>query len=112
MVLRKALSELILETRQQVQSFEPSLAEDVVSEDGVAPEAGRLVQSNHVCVAFGNVGDHLVQAEVIEAVVEHEYLRVLGHASASIRHLADEDRAELTLAVSPVEIHDADGAHR
>ena len=98
------------ETGEEVETLESTLPEDVVSQQDVVLEARRLVEPDHLGIALGDVGDHLVQSEVIEAVVEHEHFRVRREPLPPVVELTDEDRSELASTIAPVEVHDADGA--
>ena len=65
-------------------------------------------RADHVGIALGNVRDHLVHTEVIEAVVQHQNFGIPRKTSAAVFQFADEDWSELAASISPVEVHDAD----
>ena len=94
-----------------MEAFEPAGSEDVITQNDVAPEAGRLMQSDHPGVAVRDVGNHLVQSKVVEAIVENQNLRLLCDATPPILQRADENRSELAAPIAPVEVHDSDGSH-
>src|SRR5450432_349941 len=79
----KPLSELILETGQQMQTFKSAASENVIPQQRLVLEPGSLMQPQDARVALRNMGYHLVHAEVIEAVVEHQQLCIFREASPS-----------------------------
>src|ERR1700721_2157045 len=108
---REALPEFLREAGEEMEPLKASGPEDVVAEQDVALESRGLMQADHFRIALGNVGDHLVQSKVVEAVVQHQDFSILRNTAPAIFQLADENRPELAAPVPPVEIHDPDGAH-
>lgn len=95
-----------------METLEAPAPEDVVPQQHLGTESGRLVQPDHSRVALRNVRDDLVHAQMIETVVEHQQLGVEREPASPVLHLPDEYRSKLAPAVPAVEVHDAHRAHR